>query len=63
MQKIREATNNTSMKNVKGLEDRLSGLEVLLCTSRRYVEEQKTQAKVRACVRACVCHWAEGKQI
>ncbi len=41
-----EAINNPSMKEVKGLEDRLYGLEQLLFGARKLVQEQNDMAQV-----------------
>ncbi len=42
-----EAINNPSMKEVKGLEDRLFGLEQLLFGAKKIVGEQTDMAQVR----------------
>ena len=42
-----EAINNPSMKEVKGLEDRLFGLEQLLFGARKIITEQQDMAQVR----------------
>jgi len=39
--------DNPSMKEVKGLEDRLSGLEQLMLGARKIVDEQVEMAQVR----------------
>ena len=41
-----EAINNPSMKEVKGLEDRLYGLEQLMFGARKLVQEQTEMAQV-----------------
>ncbi len=41
-----EAINNPNMKEVKGLEDRLYGLEQLLFGARKLVQEQNDMAQV-----------------
>ena len=43
-----EAINNPSMKEVKGLEDRLFGLEQLLFGARKIITEQQDMAQVRS---------------
>ena len=43
-----EAINNQSMKEVKGLEDRLFGLEQLLFGARKIITEQQDMAQVRS---------------
>jgi RB1-inducible coiled-coil protein 1 len=41
-----ESTKNASMKEVKGLEDRLYGLEQLMFGARRLIKEQSEMAQV-----------------
>ena len=41
-----EAINNPNMKEVKGLEDRLYGLEQLLFGARKIISEQQDMAQV-----------------
>lgn len=41
-----ESINNPSMKEVKGLEDRLYGLEQLMFGARRLIKEQSEMAQV-----------------
>lgn len=43
---IMEAVNNQNMKEVKGLEDRLYGLEQLLFGARKIMQEQGDMAQV-----------------
>ena len=45
VQKIIESTDNTRMKEVVGLEDRLSGLEQLMFGARKLVQEQSDMAQ------------------
>lgn len=40
-----DAANNLQMKEVKGLGDRLYGLEQLMCESKKYVQEQSDLAQ------------------
>lgn len=40
-----ERTNESSMKEIKGLEERLFGLERLMCQAKKYVDEQKDLAQ------------------
>ena len=43
---LTESVNNPSMKEVKGLGDRLFGLEQLLVGAKKYLQEQAEMAQV-----------------
>lgn len=45
MDQIANASNNLEMKEVKGLGDRLYGLEQLMLEAKRYVQEQSELAQ------------------
>ena len=47
VQQTVEAVNNPSMKEVKGLEDRLYGLDQFMCGAKKLVKEQLDMATVR----------------
>jgi t-SNARE complex subunit (syntaxin) len=47
VQNVIESVNNPSMKEVKGLEDRLSKLEQLMFGARRLLQEQGEMSQVR----------------
>ena len=51
---IVEAVDNPSMKEVKGLEDRLYGLEQLMYGARRLVQEQGEMAQVNTWKNTCL---------
>jgi len=46
MTSLLSTVDNPSMKEVKGLEDRLSGLEQLMHSASRIVDEQREMAQV-----------------
>ena len=48
-QTLLDAINNPSMKEVKGLEDRLYGLEQLMFGAKKIVQEQGEMAQVWSC--------------
>ena len=47
--KVLQAVDNPEMKEVKGLEDRLQGLELLINSAKKIVQEQAAIAQV------CIC--------
>jgi len=47
--------DNQSMKEVKGLEDRLSGLEQLMHGASKIVDEQREMAQVLCAAVFCLC--------
>lgn len=47
LQEVTDYISRTDMKEVKGLEDRLYGLDQLMSTARKLVEEQQHMTQVR----------------
>lgn len=50
LQEVGDFIRPMDMKDVKGLEERLYGLDQLMCTAGKLVDEQRHMAQVRACI-------------